>query len=465
MSIKVYFIFVKVKDLTNRFAEFVRKKQLFYPEDLLIIAVSGGVDSVVLFNLCKQSGFRCVIAHCNFQLRGGESLRDEAFVKELAESHEVELFLKRFDTGLYAIQNQVSVQMAARELRYQWFEELRSMLSEERGVATYILTAHHGDDNVETVLMNFFKGTGISGMHGILPKAGKLVRPLLFASKKDIERHAVENNLFFVEDSSNAEDNYSRNYIRHQIIPRLTVSYPGFYDNMMKNIDRFTQVELLYNQAVGFHKKKLLEERNNEVYIPVNKLRNASPLETIIYEIIRHFGFTSKQTEDVLRLLVSETGRFVYSPSHRILRNRDWLVISQNESAAQTMVLVEDRDKEVTFEGGKLQFEIIENRYDGAKFAADSSVALLDLKGISFPLIIRKWKPGDYFYPLGMQKKKKLSRFLIDMKLSKFEKERVWIIEMDKRIIWIINRRIDDRFKVTPGTKKILKIELKASQV
>ncbi|MBW7892584.1 MAG: tRNA lysidine(34) synthetase TilS, partial [Chitinophagaceae bacterium] len=263
-----------MKDLTNRFAEFVRKKQLFYPEDLLIIAVSGGVDSVVLFNLCKQSGFRCVIAHCNFQLRGGESLRDEAFVKELAESHEVELFLKRFDTGLYAIQNQVSVQMAARELRYQWFEELRSMLSEERGVATYILTAHHGDDNVETVLMNFFKGTGISGMHGILPKAGKLVRPLLFASKKDIERHAVENNLFFVEDSSNAEDNYSRNYIRHQIIPRLTVSYPGFYDNMMKNIDRFTQVELLYNQAVGFHKKKLLEERNNEVYIPVNKLRN-----------------------------------------------------------------------------------------------------------------------------------------------------------------------------------------------
>ncbi|MBW7893366.1 MAG: tRNA lysidine(34) synthetase TilS, partial [Chitinophagaceae bacterium] len=190
-----------------------------------------------------------------------------------------------------------------------------------------------------------------------------------------------------------------------------------------------------------------------------------SPLETIIYEIIRHFGFTSKQTEDVLRLLVSETGRFVYSPSHRILRNRDWLVISQNESAAQTMVLVEDRDKEVTFEGGKLQFEIIENRYDGAKFAADSSVALLDLKGISFPLIIRKWRPGDYFYPLGMQKKKKLSRFLIDMKLSKFEKERVWIIEMDKRIIWIINRRIDDRFKVTPGTKKILKIELKASQV
>lgn len=452
-------------DLLQLFKKNVEKEQLFRPGSLLLLAVSGGVDSVVLCELCYLSGYRFAIAHCNFQLRGEESNRDEWFVQLLAQRYGARFFIRHFDTNAYMSQNNVSVQVAARELRYKWFDELSTHLHAETNHRVYIVTAHHGDDNIETVLMNFFKGTGIAGMRGILPRSGKIIRPLLFAGKHDIIAFAKARSLDFVEDSSNESDKYTRNYFRHTIIPAIEKAYPAVRENIIANIDRFREIELLYLTAVAEYKNKLLEEKNGEIYIPVLPLSTVVPLNTVVFEIIKSYGFTAKQTKDVVALLDAETGKFVLSPTHRILRHRDRLIISPLQSAGSQMIMIGKGDAEVSFEGGKLRITTSEISGDKVELPASPAIACLDLKQVEFPLILRKWKAGDYFYPLGMRKKKKLSRFFIDQKMSLSEKENTWIIEMNKKIIWVVNKRIDDRFKVLPQTKTILWIELKVDDV
>ena len=452
-------------DLLQLFKKNAGKEKLFQPDSLLLLAVSGGVDSVVLCELCYLAGYRFAIAHCNFQLRGEESERDEHFVKALAEHYEREIFLKRFNTEAYALQNKTSIQVAARELRYEWFYELATELETMKRTPVHILTAHHADDNIETVLMNFFKGTGVAGMRGMLPKTGKIIRPLLLAGKQEIIAFAKMRALDFVEDSSNTSDKYTRNYLRHQIIPAIQEVYPAARENMMANIDRFREIELLYTQAVAVHTQKLLEDRNREVFIPVLKLYKVIPLKTVVFEIIKAYGVTAKQTKDVVALLDAETGKFILSPTHRILRHRSWLIISPLQSVGSQMILIGEGETEVIFEGGKLSIAIQEVSGEKVELPVSTAVACLNLKLIEFPLILRKWKPGDYFYPLGMQKKKKLSRFFIDQKMSLPEKEKIWVIEMNKKIVWVVNKRIDDRFKVLSGTRTMLKITLKTDEV
>jgi tRNA(Ile)-lysidine synthase len=454
-----------MNDLLQLFKKNVEEEELFHPGDLLLLAVSGGVDSVVLCELCHLSGFRFVIAHCNFQLRGEESERDEHFVEGLAEHYGREIFLKRFNTEACALQNKTSIQVAARVLRYQWFDELAITLKAEKNIPVHILTAHHADDNIETVLMNFFKGTGVAGMSGMQSRVGEIVRPLLFAGKQDLTTFAKQRQLTFVEDSSNDSDKYSRNYLRHRVLPVIQEIYPSVRENIIANIDRFREIELLYVQSITVHKKKLLEERGSEVFIPVLKLSKVIPLKTVFFEIIKAYGFTAKQTKDVVALLYAETGKFILSSTHRILRHRNWLVISPLQPIGAQMVLIREGEAEVVFKGGKLCITIRDVSSENPELPASAAIACLDLKLIEFPLILRKWKAGDYFYPLGMQKKKKLSRFFIDRKMSLSEKENTWVIEMNKKIIWVVNKRIDDRFKVLPGTRTMLKIALKAAEV
>jgi tRNA(Ile)-lysidine synthase len=348
------------------------------------------------------------------------------------------------------------VQVAARELRYAWFEEVASGA---------ILTAHHLDDNVETLLMKFFKGTGIAGLHGILPKQGKLVRPLLFAKKEELLPFALLHQLRWVEDSSNAQDKYARNYLRHQVIPSLQQLYPEMVSNLADNISRFREAEILYLQAVEQHKKKLLEYKGEEVHIPVLKLRKAIPLHTIVYEITKTYGFSPAQVPDIVRLVDSESGRYVASASHRIIRNRNWLILAPVAAEAAKHILVEEKDVSIPFAMGRLQFTHEPTHHSPltthhSPLPTDNAIACIDPKQLHFPLLLRPWKAGDYFYPLGMQKKKKLARFLTDLKLSKTAKEQVWVLESEKKIIWVVGMRIDDRFKVTDATKEILKIEL-----
>ncbi|MCO5240658.1 MAG: tRNA lysidine(34) synthetase TilS [Chitinophagaceae bacterium] len=454
-----------MQDLLLLFQEYIRKERLFPSNNQLLLAVSGGADSVVLCELFHLSGYQFAIAHCNFQLRGEESIRDEQFVYSLAERYRSRLFSKRFETESYVSQKKVSVQVAARELRYRWFDELATHLHAETGCPVYVATAHHGDDNIETVLMNFFKGTGVGGMRGILPKIGMIIRPLLFTGKQDILAFAKEQALEFVEDSSNASDKYSRNYVRHRIIPAIEEIYPAARQSIMDNIDRFRDIELLYNQAISAHKKKLLEEKKGELSVSILKLSRVEPLKTVVFEIIKQYGFTAKQTKDAVALLEAETGKFVLSPTHRILRHRNRLIISPLKRLTNQMILIQEEDTEVIFEGGRLNIATKEVKDREMDFPLSSTIACLDLKQIEFPLILRKWKAGDYFYPLGMHKKKKLARFFIDQKMSLIEKESVWVIEMKKKIVWVVNKRIDDRFKVTASTKNMLRISLETVEI
>ena len=439
--------------LLQEFSGFIKKENLFQAKDKLLLAISGGVDSVVLCELCKQAGFDFIIAHCNFQLRGEESERDEKFVRELAKKHNVEIFVKKFETEKYAEEKKISIQVAARELRYEWFE---SIATEKK--INWIVTAHHANDNIETLLINFFKGTGISGLRGILPKHGKIIRPLLFAKKDELLEFVKEKNLGYVEDSSNASDKYTRNYFRNQLIPSVQKVFPQAEDNLLNSIDRFRDIETLYQQSILLHKKKLLELKGEEIHIPVLKLLKSEPLDTIIYEIIKDFGFTSNQREEVIKLLDSESGKYVQSVSYRIIKNRKWLIISPNNAAVAENILIEGKEKTIQFPNGTLKLERLSTI--NYKLQTTNDVACIDADEITFPFLLRKWKQGDYFYPLGMNKKKKLSRFFIDQKLSLTDKESTWVLEMNKKIIWVIGKRIDDRFKITPKTKNILKISL-----
>ena len=448
-------------DLLEKYKAFIKREHLFKIKDKLLLAVSGGVDSVVLCELCKQAGYDFVIAHCNFQLRDGESDRDENFVKELGKKYGAAVLVKKFDTEKYAASNKLSIQVAARELRYNWFNELldASTANLHTGQAGWLLTGHHADDNIETMLMNFFKGTGITGLRGILPKQGKIIRPLLFARKTDLKNFATEKKLLFVEDSSNESDKYTRNYFRNQLIPDLQKVFPQAEDNLLDNLQRFREIELLYRQSIALYTKKLLVQKGDEAHIPVLKLKKAAPLSTIVYEIIRNFSFTAYQVNDVIALLQSETGKYIQSPSHRIIKNRNWLIIAPNETIAAQTILVEEKDSSIDFPLGQLQIKLLP-RTPNYKLQTTDLTAEIDAAGIEFPLLLRKWKTGDYFYPLGMKKKKKLSRFFIDRKLSLPQKEKVWVIEMNKKITWVVGMRIDDRFRITDNTKTILQLSL-----
>jgi tRNA(Ile)-lysidine synthase len=325
-------------------------------------------------------------------------------------------------------------------------------------VADWILTAHHANDNIETLLMNFFKGTGINGLQGILPKQQNIIRPLLFAKKEELIAFAKENNLSFVEDSSNSSDKYTRNYFRNQLIPAVQKVFPQAEDNLLDNIERFRDIENLYQQSINLHKKKLLEVKGSEVHIPVLKLLKSQPLAAIVYEIIKDYDFTSPQTEEVIKLLQSESGKYIQSSTHRILKSRNWIIISPIDTTAAENIIIEAANSIIHFEDKKFKFAMISA--DNCQLTSDNSIALLDADEIKFPLLLRKWRQGDYFYPLGMKKKKKLSRFFIDQKLSLTEKDRIWILESNKKIIWVVGKRIDDRNKITPKTKNVLKITL-----
>jgi tRNA(Ile)-lysidine synthase len=437
----------------------IEQQNLFSAKDKLLLAVSGGVDSVVLCELCKQAGYDFAIAHCNFQLRDADSERDEKFVSELARKYKVDFHIVKFDTKEIVKEKKISTQEAARELRYNWFEETRN-----KNNYKYILTGHHADDNIETVMMNFFRGTGIKGIE---PKHGFIVRPLLFARRSELEDFLTENKLEFVSDFTNLGDDYTRNYFRNKVIPFIERSFPEVNENILSNIDRLREVELLYRQAVDLHKRKLLEPKGNEIHIPVLKLKKAEPVHSIVYEIIREYGFSSSQTDEVINLLDSESGKYVQSSSYRIIKNRKWLIIAPVQAEQAETILIEAGEINVQCSMFNVQFSIVETT-NHAKHPADNpdsyreqttnSIACLDADEIKFPLLLRKWKQGDYFYPLGMKKKKKLSRFFIDQKLSKTDKEKVWVIEMDKKIIWVVNYRIDDRLKITDKTKKVLRI-------
>jgi len=437
---------------------------LILPEQKIILALSGGVDSTVLAYLLHQSGIQFVAAHVNYQLREAESSRDENFVVSLCAQLHIPLLIKKVDTNAYMLEKQLSVQVAAREIRYHWFDEIRA--NDESLKSAWVVTAHHANDSVETSMMHFFRGTGIDGLKGIstIHSTKKILRPLLPFFRSQIEQYAKENSIDFVVDSSNLTNKYTRNFFRNTIIPELEKVIPTVQENVFQNTHRFAEVALLYKQAVKQQLTKLIEHKGNEQHIPVLKWKKVNPLHTITWEIIEPFGFTATQIPEVIKMLDASNSSFISSATHRIIKNRQWMIIAPIAQNEAKHLLIEGQGT-MLFLDGELTLSIhdiaaVSSELTQPKSAENNqSIEWLDANSIQFPLLIRQWSAGDYFYPLGMSKKKKVAKFLIDARLSKTDKEKVWVMESDKKVIALLGLRIDNRFKYTHSTKQLLKLQ------
>lgn len=438
--------------LTDQFIAHVKKNALFPSEARLLLAVSGGLDSVVLAELCRQAGFSFSIAHCNFRLRGDESERDENFVRQLAEKYNVPLYLRQFDTSVYAEEKKLSIQEAARELRYDFFSEI---LHKETDPLDFLLTAHHQDDNIETVLMNFFRGTGLQGLTGIPTVNGKIRRPLLPFSRTALTEFARENGLQWVEDSSNQQSKYTRNFLRNECIPSLERIYPELKNNLAKNMERFREINKFYLLSVSDWRKKLLHKRGKEWHIPVALLLKAN--KALQYELLAEFGFSEGQLDEIWKLAGAGSGKYMDAANSpkRIIVNRKWFIIADRSGRNDNShFILPDEKSEVEFPSGSLKAEIRK----GAVISEEDHIASIDANSIQFPLLLRKPRTGDYFYPLGMKKKKKIARFFIDKKLSKTEKEQAWVLESAGKVIWVLGHRLDDRVKLKNYSSHTLRI-------
>lgn len=433
--------------MLNSFLLFSQQQQLLSSSPILV-GVSGGRDSVVLCDLYHHAKIDFVIAHCNFGLRAEESNEDEEFVINLAKKYQVPLFKTNIPTKQYAEEMGISIQMSAREQRVNWFKKLCT----ENGFEFYA-TAHHSDDAVETYLINQIRGTGISGLHGILPKQGALIHPLLFASRENITQYVKANNLGWREDSTNAQTKYLRNKIRHQVLPLLQELNGGIKQTFIENMNRIHETEQIYLQKIEELKKDLLFKTKEGWSIPIEKLKSQAQASTVLYEFLKEFGFNFSQCKQVLQENeFSQAGALFFSSNYQLLRDRNDLLIKEiynpqilEYSIDATMHLIE--------EPIKLKIESSEN----TDIISDKAIAKLDADLLQYPLKIRKWKQGDYFYPLGMKGRKKLlSDFFIDVKINRFEKENIWILCSEDKIVWLIGYRIDNRFKISSKTTKTI---------
>lgn len=414
----------------------------------LLLAVSGGVDSVVLAHLCHDAKLDFSIAHCNFSLRGEESDEDENFVVDLADSLEVEVYTQTFDTQKYAENSGISIQMAARELRYEWFEELSSSIHFD-----YTLTAHHANDNLETFLINLIRGTGPEGLTGIKRENKEVIRPLLNFSREEIENFARANHYKWREDSSNVSDKYMRNRIRHQIVPVMEEINPQLLQSFAKTQEHLRESFDLVEDYISLLYPKIVEKDPYGYTLDVEFLKKVPNPSQILYQLLKSFGFT--EWNDVYALLKSQSGKVVYSDSHRLIKDRGKLLLTERKekTSSKEYKLEEGENLVMIPSEGTMHIKKVQKIGNISK-----NCIYVPERKLKFPLVIRKWKKGDYFFPFGMNGRKKLSDFFKDEKLSLPEKENIWILCSGKDIVWIINHRADNRFAVEKSDSEILKI-------
>jgi tRNA(Ile)-lysidine synthase len=429
----------------EQFLNHIDQHGLCKKEDRILLAVSGGVDSMVMLDLFQSAGFTVGVAHGNFQLRGSESDQDETFVKEHCARNGIPFFVKRFNTSAYASLNRLSIQLAARELRYAWFDEL---LMNER--YTLLATAHHLNDSIETVLLNWVHGGTSGGLLGIPVKNNHIIRPLLFASRKEIETYAMEKKLSWREDSSNLTEEYPRNFLRHQVIPKLKILNPSLEETFRQGLEKLTAGQALKQLAIDQLKEMFFSEKPPHIIIK-KELFQKIHTPAMLWCLLRNYHFTPATCADVLHALSSQPGKQFLSPTHRLVMDRSTLIITPHQ----------DFWKPTEIFAGQASASIgpwnmtIES-FTGQALPADPDVAVLDKEHLEFPLLWRTWKTGDFFYPLGMDHRKKVSDFLIDSKVPRSDKPFVTVLESAGRIIWVVGHRIDNRFKVTPLTKQAL---------
>lgn len=413
----------------------------------LLLAVSGGIDSMVLLDLFYKLRFDICVVHCNFQLRGNESDADEMLVRETCQDRFIPYFIESFDTLEFAKENKLSIQLAARKLRYDWFQEIISLGFD------YVLTAHHLDDNVETFLINFIRGTGLEGLTGIPAQNGNIIRPLLPFSREEIENYANENKIQWREDLSNASDKYFRNKLRHNIVPILKELNTGFLDSFQNTLHHLQQSESLVNDASKLVFEKVVEEKENQLEIHLKPLLEFQNYKAYLYQWLKNYGFSA--WSDIYDLVEAQSGKQVFSETHVLLKDREKLILSGRKSSNNSEVfIIESLDSKVNIPL-KLRFCKAVNIFE-----THSNCIFVDENKIKFPLTIRKWQEGDYFYPSGMNGKKKLSKYFKDEKYSLLDKENQWLLCSEDQIVWIIGKRADDRFKSKETTQNSIKIVL-----
>jgi tRNA(Ile)-lysidine synthase len=426
---------------------------LIHPNDTVLLTVSGGIDSASLFHLFIETQIEFAIAHCNFQLRGEESDGDQLFVEYMAARNNIKCFTIKFNTKEFAAENKLSIQMAARELRYNWFEKLASENHFDK-----IAIAHNLNDLVETFFINLTRGSGLKGLTGIKPVNGKIIRPLLFASRNEIAEYAKEKEITYREDSSNAETKYLRNAIRHKIIPEFEKLNPSFLQSVLHSSTIIGEANIVFNNQADKIKEGLIRTAGDLIFINIAGLKEKQISPEIFFEMLSEFGFRFDSVEKILKNLDCQAGLCFYSGTHKLVKDRDELIIQEiRQSVTKEFVIEEDcftLEKPI-----RLLITTINNSADFTIYK-NKNTATFDKAKITFPLTLRKWQEGDFFYPFGMNGRKKISDYFTDKKFSIIDKENAWLLLSGENIIWIAGHRADNRFRVTETTKDILQIEL-----
>ena len=422
--------------MLQKFKKHITEEFPFLKDTKLLIAISGGLDSVVLFHLLHKLNYDVSLAHCNFKLRGKESDLDEEFIKNLNQISANQIFTIIFDTEKYAKEHKLSTQIAARELRYNWFQKL---ITEHK--FEYVLTAHHADDNLETFLIHLTRGSGLDGFTGIPKVNGNIVRPLLAFSRKEILNYAKDNDIEWREDASNASNKYIRNKIRHQVLPVLKEINPSILDSFATTIENLQESKQIIEDRIENIASEVLEKEANFIKIDIEKIKELSNSKAYLYQLLKSYHFT--EWNDVYDLLNAQSGKQVFSKTHRLLKDRDVLILSKIDlsNSIEMAFQIEEEITEITNPIHLTFKEVIE------KSTENKQTIYVDKDLLKYPLMLRKWEKGDYIYPLGMQGKKKLSKYFKDEKFSLIDKENTWLLcNAENQIMWIINHRQDRRF-------------------
>lgn len=436
--------------MKKKFKRYIEEHSLVEPKSKLLLAVSGGGDSMVMLHLFNACGYNFAVAHCNFHLRGQEADADEALVRETCETLGVELLVKHFKTTEYAANNNVSIQVAARELRYSWF----SNLCNEKGFSS-VAIAHNKNDVAETVLFNLTRGAGLKGLTGIKSKSNSIIRPLLFAYRHEIEEYAAQHAIAYRNDSSNAQTKYARNRIRHNILPELQVINPAAIDNIYSTSLHLSNTWQAIEAMNADFRAKVRSELPNEVHYCIEELVRYPFRQLFLIEELANFGFSPAVVIDIEKSLYSQPGKLFYSATHSLVRDREVLIVSHAEISTEINEAKIDEAVGVITEPIALSFSVVSND-SGFTIPKLADVAALDFGKLHFPLTLRLWREGDWFVPFGMKGRKKISDFLVDQKVPLHHKHSVYVLESNGHIVWVVGFRVDDRYGITNSSRSIL---------
>jgi len=439
--------------LQQKVQTYIQNHQLLTPGKPVIVGVSGGTDSVALLHVLVKLGYDCVIAHCNFHLRMEESNRDEKFVRSLAEQLKLPFYHIDFNTIKYAEQHGISIEMAARDLRYNWFYELLENLQ-----AQAIAVAHHADDSIETMLINLVRGTGLRGLTGIPAKNNKVVRPLLCCTRSEIENYLILHDVKHVEDSTNAGIDFQRNKFRNEVIPLLTEINPSVRQTLYDSLERFEGSLAIYQQAIDKIEKSIVDKTSGLVTLNIDLIKQQVNVPTVMFELLHPYGFSPATIEQIIGQLDAESGKVFYAETYKLVKDRNSLIITIKGEQINEVFAVSLTDTRL-----EMPFSLTINKQSvtsGFQVSKNQNRIHVDASKLTFPLQIRKWNEGDFFYPFGMKQRKKISDFFIDNKLSLIDKEQSWFLVSGNQIVWIVGMRMDNRFRVTDQTREVIEFSI-----